>query len=180
MRVDRELADLSSLRPGAEILSRLYNVPSRGATPVYEAPGSIAFANERGGRVIVLAQPLRESMPKYYNQTLFSESYQAWIARLVERLGGRLSARFAGAGPVLCEVGTTTADGDVFVLDPLDIDDLVEPEMAFAHVPARIERLWGDGAWRPVDFQIDASGFVRLKDTVRAKNPAVYRYSGRR
>ena len=176
MRVDGKLADLHSLHKGAEILSRLYNVPSRGATPVYEAPGAVFFENERGGRVIALAQPLREKIPTYYNQTLFSESYQAWIARLVERLGGHLPARFAGAGPVLCEVGRTTADGDVFVLDPLDIDDLVEPEMEFAKVPARIERLQGDGTWRPVDFQVEQSGFVRLKDTVRAKTPAVYRF----
>ena len=177
MRVDRALADLTSLRPGAEILSRLYNVPSRGATPCYEAPGSIAFSNAQGGRVIVLAQPVRESMPAYFNQTLFSESYQAWIVRLFERLGGRLPARFAGAGPVLCEVGRTTADGDVFVLDPLDIDDLFEPEMEFARVPARIERLRGDGTWRPVDFTVEQSGYVRMQDTVRAKNPAIYRYA---
>ena len=115
-------------------------------------------------------------MPRYYNHTLFSESYQVWIARLIERLGGRLPARFAGAGPVLCEVGSTTADGDVFVLDPLDIDDLVEPEMDFARVPTRIERLQGDGTWRSVDFRAEQSGFVRMMDTVRAKNPAIYRY----
>ena len=176
MRVDRALADLTSLRPGAEILSRLYNVPSRGATPVYEAPGSIAFSSALGGRVIVLAQPVRESMPSYFNHTLFSESYQAWIVRLFERLGGRLPVRFAGAGPVLCEVGRTTADGDVFVLDPLDIDDLVEPEMEFAMMPVRIERLQGDGTWRSVDFTVEQTGYVRMRDTVRAKNPAVYRY----
>ena len=176
MRVDNALADLSSLRQGAVILSRLYNVPSRGAKPVYEAPGSILFSNALGGRVIAMAQPLRETTPKYYNQTLFSESYQVWIARLIERLGGRLPTRFAGAGPVLCEVGSTTADGDVFVLDPLDIDDLVEPEMDFARVPTRIERLQGDGTWRSVDFRAEQSGFVRMSDTIRAKNPAIYRY----
>lgn len=176
MRVDRKVADLSSLHQGAEVLSRLYNVPSKGAAPRYEAPGSIVFSNAKGGRVIVLALPLRERIPKYYNQVLYSESYQVWIARLIERLGGRLPVRFAGAGPVLCEVGRTEADGDVFVLDPLDIDDLVEPEMDFAKVPDRIERLQCDGTWRPVGIQADRSGFVRLKDTVRAKNPAVYRY----
>ena len=179
MRVDGELADLTALHPGAEILSRLYNVPSRGAEPAYEAPGSIAFANARGGRVIALAQPLRSNMPAYYNQTLFSESYQAWIARLVERLGGKLSVRFAGAGPVLCEVGRTTADGNVFVLDPLDIDDLVEPELAFAQAPAAIERLADDGTWKSVPFVTEATGFIRLKDTIRAKNPTVYRWTGR-
>ena len=176
MRVDSALADLSSLHPGAEILSRLYNVPSRGAQPVYEAPGSIAYSNALGGRVIALAQPLRGSMPKYYHQTLFSESYQVWMVRLIERLCGRLPVRFAGVGPVLCEVGRTTADGDVFVLDPLDLDDLVEPEMDFAKVPTRIERLQGDGTWRPVDFKMDPSGYVRLRDAIRAKNPAIYRY----
>ena len=176
MRVDRALADLTSLHQGAEVLSRLYNVPSMGSEPKYEAPGSIVFANSLGGRVIVMAQPLRECMPKYYNQTLFGENYQMWIARLIERLGDRLPVRFAGAGPVLCEVGRTTADGDVFVLDPLDIDDLIEPELEFAKVPARIERLQGDGKWRQVSFKVEQSGFVRLNDTVRAKTPAVYRY----
>lgn len=176
MRVDRALADLTSLHQGAEVLSRLYNVPSMGSEPKYEAPGSIAFTNALGGRVIVMAQPLRECMPKYYKQTLFGENYQVWIARLIERLGRRLPVRFAGAGPVLCEAGRTTADGNVFVLDPLDIDDLVEPEMEFAKVPARIERLQGDGKWRQVSFKVEQSGFVRLNDTVRAKTPAVYRY----
>jgi hypothetical protein len=123
-----------------------------------------------------MAQPLRENMPKYYYQTLFGESYQLWIARLIERLGGRLPVRFAGAGPVLCEVGTTSADGDVFVLDPLDIDDLIEPELDFAKIPGSIERLYGDGTWRSVEFKLEQSGYVRLKDTIRSKNPTVYRY----
>jgi len=176
MRVDRALADLTSLHQGAEVLSRLYNVPSMGSEPKYEAPGSIVFANSLGGRVIVMAQPLRECMPKYYNQTLFGENYQVWIARLIERLGDRLPVRFAGAGPVLCEVGRTTADGDVFVLDPLDIDDLIEPELDFAKIPGSIERLYGDGTWRSVEFKLEQSGYVRLKDTIRSKNPTVYRY----
>lgn len=177
MRVDRALADLTSLHQGAEVLSRLYNVPSMGSEPKYEAPGSIVFANSLGGRVIVMAQPLRECMPKYYNQTLFGENYQVWIARLIERLGGRLPVRFAGAGPVLCEVGRTTADGDVFVLDPLDIDDLIEPELDFAKVPVSIERLMGDGSWKPVEFRAEQTGYIRLCDIIRAKNPTVYRYS---
>lgn len=175
MRVDRALADLTSLHQGAEVLSRLYNVPSMGSEPKYEAPGSIVFANSLGGRVIVMAQPLRECMPKYYNQTLFGENYQVWIARLIERLGGRLPVRFAGAGPVLCEVGRTTADGDVFVLDPLDIDDLIEPELDFAKVPVSIERLMGDGSWKPVEFRAEQTGYIRLCDIIRAKNPTVYR-----
>ena len=177
MRVDRALADLTSLHQGAEVLSRLYNVPSMGSEPKYEAPGSIVFANSLGGRVIVMAQPLRECMPKYYNQTLFGENYQVWIARLIERLGDRLPVRFAGAGPVLCEVGRTTADGDVFVLDPLDIDDLIEPELDFAKVPVSIERLMGDGSWKPVEFRAEQTGYIRLCDIIRAKNPTVYRYS---
>ena len=176
MRVDGEFADLTALRPGAEVLSRLYNVPSRGAEPAYEAPGAIAFANARGGRVVAFALPLRESMPAYYNHTLFGESCQAWIVRLVERLGGCLPVRFAGAGPVLCEAGRTAADGEVFVLDPLDIDDLVEPELAFGRPPVAIERLMGDGGWKRIPFAAEPTGYVRLKDAVRAKNPTVYRW----
>ena len=86
--VDRALADLTSLHQGAEVFSRLYNVPSMGSEPKYVAPGSIVFTNSLGGRVIAMAQPLRECMPKYYNQTLFGENYQVWITRLIERLGG--------------------------------------------------------------------------------------------
>ena len=69
------------------------------------------------------------------------------------------------------------ADGtSVYRMCPLDIDDLVEPEMDFAKMPTRIERLQGDGTWRLVDFKADQSGYVRMMDTIRAKNPAVYRY----
>ena len=53
--MNRALADLTSLHQGAEVLSRLYNVPSMGSEPKYEAPGSIAFTNSLGGRVIVMA-----------------------------------------------------------------------------------------------------------------------------
>jgi len=57
------------------------NCPNLGAEPVYEAPGSILFENAAGGRVLVLAQKILEMMPRYYEATLFSESYKAAIFR---------------------------------------------------------------------------------------------------
>jgi len=179
MSVDAAFADLTERRPETVELSQLRNVPYMGAEPQYEAPGALAYRNARGGEVVAFALPLRTNMPVYYQQTMFSESYQAWIARLVKRLSGGTypgGVRFAGAGAVMCESGETTADGRVFVLDPVDVDDIVEPEMEFARSPVAVERLGGDGVWRPVAFSAGADGLVCLKTVVASKMPAIFRY----
>ena len=178
MRVDASVADLTDRNGATTELSRLRNVPFKGATPEYEAPGSLEFRNSRGGRVISFALPLRSNRPPYYQATMFSEGYKEWIAGLLSRLAGGVigGAYFAGAGAVMCEVGSTAADGDVFVLDPIDVDDLFEPEMRFERIPSSIERLCGDGKWRAVDFERIGDGLVRLKTTVQAKTPTAFRY----
>jgi hypothetical protein len=76
----------------------------------------------------------------------------------------------------MCEAGETVGDGSVFVLDPFDVDDLIDPEMLFERRPVRIERLGGDGVWREMAFSREHSGRTRLATTVKAKTPAVFRY----
>ena len=177
-RVDALVADLTDRAPGTKELSRFRNRPFRGADPEYLAPGSTEFRNSRGGHVVAIAMPLRSNRPMYYESVMFSEGYKSWTTGLLERLCGGLPGGvvFAGAGAVMCEAGSTAADGDLFVLDPFDVDDLVDPEMRFDRTPSRIERLGGDGVWRNVAFSREADGTVRLADTVRPKMPAVYRW----
>ncbi|MDO5318458.1 MAG: hypothetical protein Q4G65_07535 [bacterium] len=176
MRVDAEFSDLTALEPGAQILSRLYNIPAMGATPVYEAPGSILFSNARGGRVLTFSLPLRSNRPTYYQSTMFSEGGKAWVVQMLKRLGCRLPAFFAGAGDVMCETGMTSKDGTVFVLNAIDIDTVPEPEMSFAQVPASIERLGGDGIWRPVSFTRTAAGTYVLSSPLQPHLPAIFRF----
>ena len=90
-------------------------------------------------------------------------------------LSAALCMAAAGAGVVMCEAGQV-ADEDVFVLDPVDVDDIVCPEMGFDHVPKSVERLGGDGVWRTVPFVVEPSGLVRLQTTVQPKTPAVFRH----
>ena len=177
-RVDELVADLTDRAPGTKELSRFRNRPFRGADPEYLAPGSTEFRNSRGGHVVVMALPLRSNRPRYYEMVMFSEGYKNWTIGLLERLCGGVpgGAVFAGAGAVMCEAGSTADDRDLFVLDPFDVDDLIDPEMRFDGTPSRIERLGGDGVWRDVTFSRGADGTVRLADTVRAKKPAVYRW----
>lgn len=106
-----------------------------------------------------------------------NETYKEWVVGLLARLGNGIpgGVYFAGAGVVMCEAGQV-ADEDVFVLDPVDVDDIVCPEMGFDHVPKSVERLGGDGVWRTVPFVVEPSGLVRLQTTVQPKTPAVFRY----
>jgi len=176
MRVNRSFADLSAVQSGARTLSRLYNIASVGAMPSYEAPGSVSYANARGGRVVTFALPLPSNHPAYYESTMFSEGYKAWIIGLINGFGRPLEACFAGVGAVTCEVGTTPTDGKVFVINMIDPDDLPELEMCFAVSPARIERLGGDGVWRNVAFTRTTSGTFVLASPVRPLSPAIFRY----
>ena len=176
-RTDAHFADLTERSAGAQELSRLYNVPFKGSAPVYVAPGAIEFRNARGGHVIAFSMPLRNNIPVYYDAAMFSETYKDWVVGLLARLGNGIpgGVYFAGAGVVMCEAGQVAGE-DVFVLDPVDVDDIVHPEMGFDHVPKSIERLGGDGVWRTVPFVVEPSGLVRIQTTVQPKTPAVFRH----
>ena len=177
-RVDALVADLADVDPSARELSQFRNRPYMGAESEYEAPGAVEFANSLGGRVITFALPLRSNRPAYYDAAMFAEGYKNWIVGLLSRLCGGVPGGvcFAGAGAVMCEAGETDGDGSVFVLDPFDVDDLIDPEMLFERRPVRIERLGGDGVWREIAFSHEHSGRIRMATTVKAKTPAVFRY----
>lgn len=177
MRVNADTADLTRLAAGARELSRLFNQPRIDGEPVYVAPGAVAFANARGGKVITLAQPLPPPVPISYAQTLLSETYKRWIAGLLRELGGGLpgGAYYLGDGPATLLSGTTAKDGEVVVLNLLDLDGDDAPEIIFDAPPSSIERLRGDGVWEDVPFTQGEGGAIRLSSPVRTQIPALFR-----
>ena len=106
---------------------------------------------------------------------MFSEGGKAWVVQMLKRLGCRLPVFFVGAGDVMCETGTTSKDGTVFVLDAIDIDTVSEPEMSFDQAPTAIERLGGDGIWRPVSFTRTAEGTYLLASPLQPHLPAIFK-----
>ena len=171
------LIDLSETAPGAQVLTKLLNRPRMGEEAVFEAPGSVLYENKRGGKVLVFAQTLPSQQPAYYEATFFSECYRAEVIKWLTRLGGGLpgGACYIGVGPVTCEAGV--ADGDkVFVLNMLDVDGDDAPEMMFEGVPSLIERMQGDGTWKPVAFERTADGAVKIASPVLPQRPAIFRW----
>ncbi len=177
MRVNADTADLTRLAEGAGVLSRLFNQPSIEGEPVYLAPGAVAFDNARGGSVVTLAQPLPPAVPISYAQTLLSETYKRWIVGLLRELGGGLpgGAYYLGDGPATFLSGKAGKDGDVFVLNLLDLDGDDAPEIEFDEPPSIIERLRGDGKWETVEFSRSEGNAIRLSSPVRTQIPAIFR-----
>ena len=178
MRVNANTADLTRLAEGARVLSRLFNRPSIEGEPVYLAPGAVAFDNARGGSVVTLAQPLPPSVPISYAQTLLSETYKRWIVSLLRELVGGLpgGAYYQGDGPATVLSGMTEKDGNVLVLNLLDLDGDDAPEIEFDEPPSVIERLRGDGEWEKVEFSRGEGNAVRLSSPVKTQMPAIFRY----
>ena len=173
-----ELVDLTKTVPGAKTLTKLLNVPRAGATPEYEAPGSVLYTNGRGGRVLSLAQNAPPQDPPYYAATLLSERYREQIVQWLRELGGGIpgGVRYLGVGSMTCEAGTTEADGKVFVLNALDLDGDDAPEMEVAANPAAIERLAGDGTWKSVEFRRTGPGRAQIASPVLTQRPAIFRW----
>lgn len=173
------LVDLSDVAVDATILTRLLNRPTIDGVAVYEAPGSVLYANPRGGRVLSFAQSLPVQQPSYYDGTLFSESYKAEIVKWLSRLGGGLPGGvcYLGAGPVTCEAGKV-GDDMVFVLNALDIDGDDAPEMEFDVMPSSVERLQADGTWRSVSCATAGRNVLRLNSPVAVQRPAIFRVHG--
>ncbi len=171
-------ADLSDLAPGARALTRLLNLPRMGDDVVCIAPGSTLFSNARGGKVLLMAQPLPPQMPVYYEAVLFSERCRDEIANWLALLAGGIpgGVRYLGVGPTMCEAGTMGEGENVFVLNMLDLDGDDAPEMEFDAAPSSIERLQGDGAWRAVAFERVGGKGVRLQSPVLPQRPAIFRW----
>jgi len=171
------LADLTEMDNAARVVSKLLNRPKLDAEPVYEAPGSILFDNAAGGKVLVLAQKVPEQMPAYYEAAFYSERYRDAMVRWLKLLGGKMPGGvcYQGVGPVTCESGTTREGERIVVLNALDIDGDTEPELQFEQMPGSIERMQGDGTWKPVRFEKTASGGCRLFSPILTQRAAIFR-----
>ena len=172
-----ELTDLTETDKGVRIITKLHNCPNLGAELVYEAPGSILFENAAGGKVLVLAQKIPEMMPRYYEATLFSESYKAAMIRWLKLLEGQLPGGvcYQGVGPVTCMAGLTAEGENIVVLNALDIDGDEAPELLFEKEPSAIERLMGDGTWKDVRFEKIGDNVVHLHSRISVQEAAIFR-----
>ena len=179
------LVDLSGTIAGAKVLTKLLNRKRMGEPAVYEAPGSVLYANPRGGKVLAFAQSLPVQEPMYYDATLVSECYKDEIVKWLSMLGGGLPGGlyYLGTGLVTCESGKV-GDDRVFVLNMLDIDGDESPEMMFETMPSMIERLQGDGSWKQVAFErttaictnISVRHGVKIASQVLPQRPAIFRW----
>ena len=176
MRTDG-LADLTDMAQGARVLTRLLNRPNMGAELAYEAPGTVLIDNERGGRILTLAQRIPEQTSPSNKVEYFSEGYRAAIIRWLTLLAGELpgGACYLGVGPVTCLSGTTTQGERIVVLNALDLDGDETPELLFGKDPASIERLQGNGDWNPVRFEKTSSGSFLLFSPILTQRPAIFR-----
>lgn len=158
--------------------TKLFNVPNSDSKPVFEAPGSVLYENSLGGRVISMAQNAPAQAVSHNSAALVSETYREEVVKWLCELGGGIpgGVRYLGVGPVTCEAGTTDADGNVFVLNFIDLDGDDAPEMAFDSAPSSIERLAGDGSWRKVEFAGTGNGRVRISSPVLTQRPAIFRW----
>ena len=166
------------MKSGAEIVSRLLNRPNLAAEPVFEAPGSVLFTNEKGGKVLTLALPLPVQEPSYYNATMLSEDYKAEMIEWLKKLSGRIPGGvcYLGVGPVTCLSGRTTEGENIVVLNAIDLDGDETPELRFEKIPSAVERLQGDGTWEKVGFEKTGEGTVRIHSRVYVQQAAIFRY----
>lgn len=171
-------ADLSSLRAGAVVRSRLFNRPRLGADFDFVAPGSVRFDNPRGGRVFVVAHALTEQRPYYSRSTMYSETFRDEILTAGRELCGSIpgGVAYLGDEPMMLEAGETTADGHVFVMDNLELDADDAPKVALDGRPSAIERLQPNGTWAPVRFSETEKNVCTLETVVRTQIPAIFRW----
>jgi len=175
--VKYNVADLRDRLDGAQELSRLCNQASSDQPVKYEAPGSLLYANSRGGKVLTIALPVPKADPAYYDQYMLSETYKDEIINALVRLGGHLpgGAYYRGDGAFICLAGTTAEGEDILVLDSTDFDGADEPEFVMDAMPKAIERLGDDGVWRKVDFRRTRDNTVVIASQVLPQRPAIFR-----
>ena len=127
--------------------------------------------------MVVAAQVIPEQLPAYYEAAFFSECYKTAMVNWLKLLGGNVPGGvwYEGAGPVMCQAAITKDGENIVVLNALDIDGDMEPELKFEKMPASIERMQGDGSWRPIRFEKIASGGCRLFSPILTQRAAIFR-----
>ena len=137
---------LFTLDPSAEVLSTLGYRPYSGS-PQYDvaSPATVLFANASGGRVLTV-----QYHPKMGNSQLYSEARRAWLLSALDRLSG--AQMFAsGHDQDMLVLARRKATGERIVLaENLNPDPIRRLSFRFSAKPQKVERLFGDGVWRPV------------------------------
>ena len=130
-----------------------------------------------GQTPVVRGNGAPEMMPRYYEATLFSESYKAAMIRWLKLLEGQLPGGvcYQGVGPVTCMAGLTAEGENIVVLNALDLDGDEAPELLFEKEPSAVERLMGDGTWKDVRFEKIGDNVVHLHSRISVQEAAIFR-----
>ena len=154
--VDLEFSPLSKDRhfvanPSAEILSTLGYRPFSGS-PQYDAvsPATVLFSNAFGGRVLTV-----QYHPKLANYQLYSEARRAWLLAALDRLSGRPMFAAGHDQDMLILVRRTATGERIVLAENLNPDSIRKLSFRAPSKPQKVERLSGDGSWRPVSVTFD-------------------------
>lgn len=132
--------------PSVEVLSTLGYRPFSGS-PQYDAvsPATVLFTNALGGRVLTV-----QYHPKMASYQLYSEARRAWLLAALERLSGE-PLFVAGHDQDILVLVRRNAKGERIVLaENLNSDPIRRLSFRVSAMPGKVERLCGDGSWRPV------------------------------
>jgi len=173
----QDCADLRNRAPSVREVSKLFNRRSGlSAGSDYLAPGSLYFENELGGRTFVFAASVQVPPVRHVNAALFSETRKDWVIAALRRLSAQaFDVCYAGDEPVLCETGRSAQGERIFVFDNLDLDPLDDIPVLLCAGRRCVERLQGDGRWKPVSVAETGNGVFVLKSELPPHQPAVFR-----
>lgn len=133
-------------QPGARALTSLVYCAFRGAPSERVAPGATVFDNSLGGRVAVGSWH-----DKVSGFSVYSESRQVWVRKLLEALdGARLPALADEAQPLLCQCRRAADGATLLQVVNLCYDRLEGLRLRLPQAPDAVQALGADGAWRPV------------------------------
>jgi len=132
-----------------KVLSELFYRPFRSSPDMKSvASGSIYFENELGGRNIMTAVAMRNTI---YN--MLKPSRKLWFLTLLKRLDpASLPAYCAINQDTYFRCGITRNKEPIAALVNLSFDTLEKPEIVFRKMPRKIFQLTGAGKWKELKF----------------------------
>ena len=138
---------LFTVRPEAEVLSTLGYRPFAGATQYDVAsPATVLYANALGGRALTVQYHVGMATLQR-----FSEARKAWLVAALARLAGTPPPFVSGQDQDMLMFVRRRADGRWLVLaENLNPDPVRRLRLRVPAGVRRVERLAGDGSWRPV------------------------------
>ena len=142
--------------PEAEVLSTLGFRPFAGAKQ-YDvvSPATVLFSNTLGGRVLTV-----QCHPKMANYQLYSEARRAWLLAALDRLSGEKVFASGHDQDMLILVRRKATGERIVLAENLNPDPIRRLSFRAPSKPQKVERLSGDGSWRPVSATFEDGKIV--------------------